>query len=168
MGKYILVGAITGILLGWLLNFSLLTGGIIGGVFGVIGNMLISRRHTKASNEEMERSETLQLREEELELTKKRVQTGEVKIHHEVVEDKKTITVPIKRQEMVIEAANEEEIRIPIKEEEIEIHKHPVKVNEVSIENRQIEENVTVTEKLKKEVAHIDVKGEADVKEEEH
>ncbi|KHF38893.1 YsnF/AvaK domain-containing protein [Halalkalibacter okhensis] len=165
MGKHILIGAIIGMLLGWLMNFSLLTGGIIGGVFGIIANMLVKRTVTEDLNEETRRK-TLQLREEELELTKKRVQTGEVKIHHEVVKDNKTITVPIKRQEMVIETANEDEIRIPIKEEEIEIHKHPVKINEVSVENRQIEENVTVTEKLKKEVAHLDVEGEADVKEE--
>ncbi|GAE28205.1 hypothetical protein JCM9140_4415 [Halalkalibacter wakoensis JCM 9140] len=155
MGKHILIGAAVGLLVAWLLNVNILAGLIIGGAFGSIIRILLEKR--------TEPSETLRLHEEELDITKKRVQTGEVKIHHEVVDDQKTITIPIKRQEMVIEAANEEELRIPIKEEEIEIRKRPVKVNEVSVSKHQIEKIETITEKLKKEVADVEVKGEADI-----
>ena len=56
--------------------------------------------------------QTLQLREEQLDIKKERVQTGEVKVHKEVVEEPKTFTIPIKREEMVIEAGNEEEFEL--------------------------------------------------------
>ena len=116
---------------------------------------------SKKTNEIKE--QTLQLREEQLDIKKERVQTGEVKVHKEVVEEQKTFTVPIKREEMVVEAGDEEELRIPLKEEEVEINKHPVQVNEVSITTRQIKEMKQIKEKLKKETAHVEVAGDADV-----
>ncbi|USK30924.1 YsnF/AvaK domain-containing protein [Bacillus sp. CMF21] len=91
---------------------------------------------------------------------KKRVQTGEVKVHKEVVEEQKTFTVPIKREELVIEAGNGEELRIPLKEEEVEINKHPVQVNKVLVTKRQIEEIKQIKEKLKKETAQVYVTGD--------
>src|SRR3954447_9007144 len=109
------------------------------------------------------KDQTLQLREEQIEIKKERVQTGEVKVRKEVVEEQKTVTVPIKREEMVVEVGDEEELRIPLKEEEIEISKHPVQVNEVSITTRQIKEMKQIKEKLKKETAHVAVEGNADV-----
>ncbi len=84
------------------------------------------------------------------EIKRERVQIGEVKVHKEVVEEQKTFTVPIKREVMVIEAGDEEELRIPLKEEEIEINKHPVQINEVSITKRQIKEMKQIKAKLKK------------------
>ena len=64
---------------------------------------------------------------------------------------------------MVIEVGDEEEFRITLKEEEIEINKHPVQVNEVSVTKRQIKEMKQIKEKLKKETAHVEVEGDADV-----
>ena len=109
----------------------------------------------------------MQLREEQLDIKKERVQTGEVKIHKEVVEDIKTFTVPIRREEMVIEAGDEEQYRIPLKEEEVKISKHPVQLAEVLVSKRQVEEMQQVKETLKKEIADVEIKGEADVKKNE-
>jgi uncharacterized protein (TIGR02271 family) len=64
---------------------------------------------------------------------------------------------------MVIEAGNEEELRIPLKEEKVEINKHPVQVNEVSVTKRQIKEMKQIKRKLKKETVHVEVTGDADV-----
>jgi len=64
---------------------------------------------------------------------------------------------------MVIEAGDEEELRITLKEEEVEINKHPVQVNEVSVTKRQIEEMKQIKEKLKRETAHVDIAGDVDV-----
>lgn len=165
MGKYIIIGAIIGSIVGWVTGFTVVTGLVLGAIVGGIIYKVNTRRNvdgpSKKTNENKE--QTLQLREEQLAIKKERVQTGEVKIHKEVVEEQKTFTVPIKRQEMVIEAGDEEELRITLKEEEVEINKHPVQVNEVSVTKRQIEEIKQIKEKLKRETAHVDVTGDADV-----
>lgn len=165
MGKYIIIGAIIGSIIGWVTGFTVVTGLVLGAIVGGIIYTMKARRNidgpSKKTNGNQE--QTLQLREEQLAIKKERVQTGEVKIHKEVVEEQKTFTIPIKREEMVIEAGDEEEFRIPLKEEEVEINKHPVQVNEVSVTKRQIEEMKQIKEKLKKETAHVDVAGDADV-----
>ena len=75
-------------------------------------------------------------------------------------EEQKLITVPIKREEMVIETGDGKEIRIPFKEEEVEISKHPVQINEVSVTTHQITEMKQIKEKLKKETVHVEVTGD--------
>jgi uncharacterized protein (TIGR02271 family) len=165
MGKYIIIGAIIGIIIGWITDFTVVTGLVVGAIVGGIIYTMNTRRnvdeHSKNTNGNKE--QTLQLREEQLAIKKERVQTGEVKIHKEVVEGQKTFTVPIKREEMVIEAGDEEELRITLKEEEVEINKHPVQVNEVSVTTRQIEEMKQIKEKLKRETAQVEVAGDADI-----
>ena len=49
------------------------------------------------------RAERVQLREEQLEVNKQPVQTGEVGIRKEVVTEQKSINVPVNREEVVIE-----------------------------------------------------------------
>lgn len=165
MGKYIIIGAIIGGIISWITGFTVVAGLVLGAIIGGINYIMNARKNidttSKKTNEKKE--QTLQLREEQLDIKKERVQTGEVKVRKKVVEEQKTFTVPIKREEMVIEAGDKEEIRIPLKEEEVEISKHPVQVNEVSITTRQIKETEQIKEKLKKETAHIEVAGQADV-----
>lgn len=165
MGKYIIIGAIIGSIIGWVTDFTVVIGLIVGAIIGGIIYTMNTRRNVDEPSKKTNRNkeQTLQLREEQLSIKRERVQTGEVKIHKEVVEEQKTFTVPIKREEMVIEAGDEEELRITLKEEEIEINKHPVQVNEVSITKRQIDEMKQIKEKLKKETAHVDVAGDADI-----
>ncbi len=117
----------------------------------------------------------LQLREEELDIFKKWVQTGEVTIHKEVVTEEKTIVVPVTREELVIEKKNldaektdemskdAETIRIPISEERIEIVKHPTVLEDVTIYKRQFQENEHVEETLKKERVHVETIGNAKI-----
>src|SRR5690242_19419983 len=50
-----------------------------------------------------ESADTLKLREERLQVDKERVQTGQVEIGKRVVEEQKTMEVPITREEVVIE-----------------------------------------------------------------
>lgn len=168
MIKYILFGAIIGGIIGSIINLTMLTGVILGAIIGSLSYLIIAKRNTFPRKDKDKKAEqTLQLREEQLEIKKERVQTGEVKIHKEIVEGKKTITVPVRREEMVIEAGDEEEIRIPLKEEEIEITKHPVKIADVSITKRQIEEMEQVKTALKKETASFEVEGEVDITKED-
>ncbi|WP_078554357.1 YsnF/AvaK domain-containing protein [Bacillus alkalicellulosilyticus] len=166
MGKYIIIGAIMGGVVGWVLNVNLFIALILGAIVAGVSYMLFSNRNEERIEETTEPDDgKMLLREEQLDITKERVQIGEVKVHKEVVEEQKTITVPLRREEMVIEAGDEEVYRIPIKEEEVQITKNPVKVNEVSITKREVEGIEQVNEMVKKETADIEIKGNADVKE---
>ncbi|MTV48748.1 YsnF/AvaK domain-containing protein [Heliobacillus mobilis] len=107
----------------------------------------------------------MQLREEQLHIDKRRVQRGEVTVHKEVVTENKNIVVPVLREELVVEKKDldasmdgdepSEPIRIPLREERIEVIKHPMLVNEVEVYKRQVQENKAIQETLKKEKLHI-------------
>ncbi|WP_227937396.1 YsnF/AvaK domain-containing protein [Alkalihalobacillus deserti] len=166
MGRYILIGAVIGSILSWVMNISIVTGLVLGAFVAAICYTIYSKRNiAEGTNDSLE--QTIQLREEQVDIKKERVQTGEIKIHKEIVEEEKTITVPIRREEMVIEAGSEEELRIPLKEEEIEINKHPVQVAEVSVTKHQVEETEQVKATVKKETLSYETEGNADVKEEQ-
>ncbi|RXJ03074.1 YsnF/AvaK domain-containing protein [Anaerobacillus alkaliphilus] len=164
MENYIIIGAIIGSIIGLVtvipVVITIRRGAFIKGLFSRQLN-----KNTLQTND-IKNKHTLELKEEQLDIKKERVKIGEVKIRKEVVEDLKTITVPIKREEMVIEAGSEEEFRIPLKEEEIEISKHPVQLADVSVTKKQIEHIEEITKKLKKEVPSVEVKGDVDVTEE--
>lgn len=113
----------------------------------------------------------LQLHEEQLDISKKWIQTGKVTVRREVVTELKTIEVSVAHEELVIEkqmldarssnqqAQHTETIRIPISEELIEIIKHPTALEDVSIYKNKFEEMVQVDETLKKEILHINTIG---------
>lgn len=118
---------------------------------------------------------TIQLHEEQLDISKKKVPLCEVKFHREFVTEEKTITVPVKREELVIEkiilnpissynAENHiETIRIPISEERFDIDKHIVQLEEITIKNHTFEEIQHINEILKKEKINVKVTGNANV-----
>ncbi|MCW6092557.1 YsnF/AvaK domain-containing protein [Clostridium sporogenes] len=158
----------------------IITGTILGIVVGVIIGMLMPQSKTYEDNIEtnsrkMPRDMKMQLREEQMKISKNKIQTGEVSIHKEVLTEEKNITVPVKREELVIEKtvcdpqfhdkseSHTETIRIPIKEERIDIHKQPVDLEDVSVSKDQYEEVKHITETLKKEVPHISINGDAKI-----
>jgi len=120
-----------------------------------------------------EEQQRLQLREEELRAEKERVKAGEVRLHKEVVEEKKTIEVPVTREEVVIERhpvsgretadsdiGEDEEIRIPVMEEKVRVEKTPVVREEVSVKKRAVQETREVSDTVKREEAHVEETGE--------
>ncbi|HDK7174532.1 TPA: YsnF/AvaK domain-containing protein [Clostridium botulinum] len=158
----------------------IITGTILGIVVGVIIGMLMPQSKTYEDNIEtnsrrMSRDMKMQLREEQMKISKNKIQTGEVSIHKEVLTEEKNITVPVKREELVIEntvcdpqfhdksEGHTETIRIPIKEERIDIKKKPVDLEDVSVSKDQYEEVKHITETLKKEVPHISTNGDAKI-----
>jgi len=117
-------------------------------------------------NESVVNKIDLRLKEEKLDITKKWLQTGEVTWHKEIINEEKTLVVPVSRQELVIEKKiidpknpnrfkDSEIIRIPISEERIEIIKHSVVLEEVEIYKREIEELNQINDSVKKEILHI-------------
>jgi uncharacterized protein (TIGR02271 family) len=121
--------------------------------------------------EETEDDATLRLREEQLNVAKNRVQAGEVEISKEIIEEEKSIDVPVTHEEVVIERRaisnevtddsieEEETIRIPVSEEKIDIDKRTVITGEISAHKREIEDTEHIQETIKKEKARVNSTG---------
>jgi len=118
---------------------------------------------------------TVQLKEEQLRATKQPVQAGEVEIRKEVHTERKQITVPVEREEVVIErhpvaerpatgGMHAEEIRIPVREEKVTVTKQPVVREEVTVGKRNVHDTKTVTGEVKKEELVVDTEGDAKVR----
>ncbi|MEH7481626.1 YsnF/AvaK domain-containing protein [Neobacillus drentensis] len=118
---------------------------------------------------ETEKTGAVQLREEQLDIIKERVQVGELQLHKEVVEEQRTVQVPLIREEIYVERrpvingkvdgspfTADEIIRIPIMEERIEVTKRPVVVEEVIVGKRKIQETKQVQDIIRKEEARIE------------
>lgn len=121
---------------------------------------------------------TLQIKEEQLELAKKWIQTGDVKIYKESFSEEKTFTVPIEFEELVIEKKNlisatpehndvpTEVIRIRLSEEHVEFTKHTVVLEDVSIYKQQKEDIKHIVESLKREEINVKISGSPKVRDE--
>jgi uncharacterized protein (TIGR02271 family) len=127
----------------------------------------------------MDAERSLKLREEQLNVSKESVQTGEVEVHKDVVEEQKTVHVPVTHEEVYVERrdvdnatadtttpiGDNETIRVPIVEEKVEVTKKPVVTEELVIGKRQVTETEEVTEKTKREEARVETDGDATVTE---
>ncbi|WP_068621898.1 YsnF/AvaK domain-containing protein [Paenibacillus tuaregi] len=124
-------------------------------------------------------ADKLQLREEQLSVDKNRVKTGEVQVRKEVVEEQKTINVPVSHEEVVIErkpvqdgasdqpVGKEEAIRIPVTEEKVEVNKNAVVTGEVEVHKRDVQETQQVQDTVRKEKARVERSGSPEVREEQ-
>lgn len=113
----------------------------------------------------------LRLHREELDISKNRVQTGEVILSKDIIEEPRTVEVPLIHEEVVIERrainnepsdspiGSEEVLRIPVSEEQIQIGKHTVVTEEISAYKRDVEETRQVQETLRREEAYIETDG---------
>jgi uncharacterized protein (TIGR02271 family) len=149
--------------------------------FGGYNIRQLSAQPASPSAPPLEAMQEIKLREEQLRVRKQQVQTGEVDIHRETVTEEKTITVPVTREEMVIEyhpAADQREagaqvgeeseeretIRIPISEEQVHVTKETVQTGEVSVHKQQVQEVQHVTETVKREELHVERQGDVQIK----
>ncbi|QJW94541.1 YsnF/AvaK domain-containing protein [Frigoriglobus tundricola] len=117
----------------------------------------------------------IQLKEEQLRADKEQVSAGEVKVRKEVHTEQRQLTVPVEREEVVIERhpaegglkatgnMSAEEIRIPVKEERVKVTKEPVVTEEVTVGKRKVRENRTVSGTVRKEEAVVESTGGAKV-----
>jgi uncharacterized protein (TIGR02271 family) len=122
--------------------------------------------------------QTVKAVEEQLNVQKRPVQSGEVKVHKEVHTEHKTIDVPVAREEVVVERMpssgrtastsdlKSQEIRVPIREEEVRVEKTPVVKEEVRVSKRQVQGTEKVSENLRKEEIKVDTHGSASVRDE--
>jgi uncharacterized protein (TIGR02271 family) len=120
---------------------------------------------------------SLKLKEEQLDVSKERVQAGEVEVHKEIVEELETVNVPVTREEVYVErrsvneettdtvSGDDETIRVPIMEEKVEVHKKPVVKEELVVGKREVQETEKVRENLKHEEVSIESEAEGQVTE---
>jgi len=121
-----------------------------------------------------ETGRVIQLKEEHLRANKERVNTGEVEVRKEVRTEQQQLTVPVEREEVVIERRpaggrasgdmKAEQIRIPVKEERVKVTKEPVVREEVTVGKRKVRENRTVSGTVRKEEMVVESKGGAKVR----
>ena len=116
----------------------------------------------------------LQLREEELRARTERVEAGTVGVRTEVVEEQRTVEVPVTHEEVVIErhavgrrpadepiAAEGETIRVPLTEERARLEKQTVVTGEVAVGKRQVQETEHLTGTVRREDARVETAGAA-------
>ena len=118
---------------------------------------------------------TVQLREEQLRANKTTENAGEVDIRKEVHTERRSVNVPVEREEVVIERRpasgrasggdiKAEEIRIPVKEEKVKVSKEAVVKEEVSVGKRKVRDNKTVSADVRSEELVVESEGDAKVR----
>ena len=120
--------------------------------------------------------ERLELREEELRAQRRSVETGEVQVRKEVVEEQRTLEVPVTREEVYVERrpvegrdvsdrpiGEGETLRVPVREEEVTIEKQPVVREEIEIGKRQVQDTEQVSGTVRREEVRLEREGEVDV-----
>jgi len=129
-----------------------------------------------SSSSRTSNQETMKLHEEHLNVQKQPVNTGEVRVRKEVVTDHKTIDVPVQREEVVIErqrvsggaSSSEirpgEEIRIPVKEDQVRVNKEAVVNEEVRVGKRQVQDTERVSGDVRREEVKVEQTGKVDVR----
>ena len=122
-------------------------------------------------------AETLRLREEELRARKTPVETGRVQVGKEIVEEQKSFEVPVSREEVTVERhaverrpsdepirdTESQTIKVPVREERLEVEKQPVVYEEVGVGKRATEETQQVSETVRREELRMDKEGSIEV-----
>lgn len=115
--------------------------------------------------------QTVQVHEEELEARAVAREAGEVRLTKDVVEETKTIEVPVRREEVRVErhaasgeaqtgdhpdAFSDGSITVPVMQEEVEVRKVVRPVEEIEISKVQTQDTETVSVTVRKERVDID------------
>lgn len=129
-------------------------------------------RRDVADNDEIIRSE------EQLNVSKDRVETGEVRLRKYVVNETETVEVPVEREEVRVVREpitdadrasydgniSEQEASVTLSEDRVNVSKESVPVEKVSLEKDTVRDTETVSEEVRKERFETDGVVEGDVK----
>jgi uncharacterized protein (TIGR02271 family) len=117
---------------------------------------------------------TLRLREEELDVRTRRVQAGEVEVGKRVIEEERTLEVPVEREEVYVERRpvdragsgdvdfddDRQTIRVPVMEEEVDVEKRAYVTEEIGVGKRVVQDTKTVSGTVRREEAVINREGD--------
>lgn len=124
-----------------------------------------------------EEARRIPLRDEEIEVHKHREKVGEVVISKDVVEEQRTIDVPVSREEVTIErhrvdrpteealppAGREADVvRVPVYEEFIDVEKHARVHEEIVVSPEDVTTQERVTRTVRREVPKVETTGQAE------
>jgi uncharacterized protein (TIGR02271 family) len=118
---------------------------------------------------------TMELKGEKLTTRKTPVEKGDVKVRKEVVTEHKRIDVPVEREEVVIErkpargrtargSIRSEEIRVPVKEERVDVNKEAAVNEKVDVSKRKVRGTKTVGGDVKREELRVEEHGGVNVR----
>ena len=125
-----------------------------------------------------ETNRTMHLRKEELTARKTSVETGSVHLGKDVVEEERSMDVPVTREEVYVERhpvdrrpsdqpiseSDSQTIRVPVTEERVEIEKQPVVYEEVGVGKRVTQETQRVSDTVKREELRMENEGDVEVR----
>jgi len=118
-------------------------------------------------------AQRIQLLSEVLRVHKERVSTGEVRLRKQVITENRSIDVPVTREELVLERqpvektgvasreiGGDQEIRVPLSEEQVRVEKRPIVKEEVRVGKKKVQESRQVNEQVRREELHVDREGD--------
>ena len=119
---------------------------------------------------ELTRKEELRVQraEEELKVGTRKREVGKVRIHKRVRTERERLRVPKRREEITVERVSagdesspeveiaDEEIRVPVIEEEVVVEKRPVAKEEIRIRKEIVEDSEVIDEEVRREEIDID------------
>jgi uncharacterized protein (TIGR02271 family) len=122
--------------------------------------------------------QTIQLREEQLQARKVATQTGSVQLGKDIVEEQRTLDVPVTHEEVYIERhpvdrrvadqpineTDRETIRVPVTEEHVEVEKQAVVYEEVGVGKRATQDTQQVSDTVRREELRVENEGDVDVR----
>ncbi|MEC1523150.1 YsnF/AvaK domain-containing protein [Neobacillus niacini] len=140
---------------------------------GSNANSSTQGNNTSSGTQDNQTNGSLELHKEELDITKNKVDAGEVVLSKEVVEEQKTVEVPVMHEEVVIKRtplnersnasiSSDETIHIPVSQEQVQVNKYTVATEEVTASKRQVQETQQIQETLKHETANVNTTGSVD------
>lgn len=125
-------------------------------------------------------SEHMELREEELRAQKSTRRAGEVDVGKEVYTEREELDVPRRHEEVDInyqptearrpaegEIGEDEEVRVPLHEEDVQVDKETYVSGEVDIDKKEVEETEHISEDVRKERMRVEREGDVRINEED-
>ncbi|ATB50705.1 YsnF/AvaK domain-containing protein [Corallococcus macrosporus] len=116
---------------------------------------------------------TIPLHKEEVDVLKRDVQAGEVRVHKDVVEEDRELDVPVRRERVRVERRDvspgrpamnasfqEETVVVPLRAEEVEVQKRAVVDEEVVIHKDEVDEERHISEHVRREEVDVRTEGE--------
>ncbi|HZR99724.1 MAG TPA: YsnF/AvaK domain-containing protein [Chloroflexota bacterium] len=125
---------------------------------------------------DMTDSDRMQLKEERLQPEKESVKAGDVALRKDVVTEERSVNVPVRHEEVVVERRpvearpatgdikEGEVIHVPVREEQVHLEKQPVVTEEVSLRKQPVTETERVSGTVRREKARVDTNGDVDVR----
>ena len=138
------------------------------------------RQHQAGDARREETGATVELREEELAARTQPIETGQVTLGTEMVEQQQTLEVPVTREEVIVEhhpvsrqpsaapIGPGETLQVPVRQEHVSVEKQAVVYEEVAVSKRAVQETRRVSDTVRKEVVDVDAEGDVETYHETH